>query len=254
MAAKTTKVIFDAIDNDNIDTIKYLINCPEMNSVNDKSYTPLMYAVYYGKLEIFQMLIKSKTVDINMRSKSNETALLLAIKAFNHPFSKGNIYFLIIESLILIGADVNFSNINGETALSIAASYNNYEIACLLINSGKNLILGTRALENACYYGNIRIVELLIKANIIVDQNVNVETSYFVSRATHDELVKLLSVAAFKQNRCAPKKCCVCFTQMQQLYALVPCGHVSLCVACIQALSYCPQCKSPIKDHMRIYH
>lgn len=252
MSNKTAAAIFTAIDNGNLDLIKFLLNSPDINSFNDKFYTPLMYAGYCGKIDIFQELLKSKIINLNLRSKLNESALIIVLNAMNSfsMFDKKR-YFLMIKLLILAGADVNILDTDGNSALSIASIHNNYDIAELLLNRGKNILLDKNAFKNACYYGNIEIVKLLIDAGI--DADVEFKTSYFISTSTHNKIIEMISIAKFKQNRMTENNCCVCFAHIDDAYALVPCGHTTLCKKCIDVLSYCPCCRVQIEKTMRIY-
>lgn len=252
MSNKTAAAIFTAIDNCNLDLIKFLLDSPDINSFNDKFYTPLMYAGYYGKVDMFQELLKSKIINLNSRSKLNESALIIVLNAMNSfsTFDKKK-YFFMIQLLVSAGADVNIVDAEGNSVLSIAAIHNNCDVVELLLNRGKNILLDKNALKNACYYGNIEVVRLLIRAGVDVD--VEFKTSYFISASTHDKIVEMISVAKFKQNKMVGNECCVCFTHIDDMYALVPCGHTTLCKKCIDVLSYCPCCRVRIEKIMKIY-
>ena len=52
--------------------------------------------------------------------------------------------------------------------------------------------------------------------------------------------------------------CIICFKPRNELYALVPCGHTSLCETCcikvkLEPHSKCPSCRKAIKSYMKIF-
>eukprot|EP01139_Manchomonas_bermudensis_P022556 Amastigsp_a693192_6.p2 type:complete len:151 gc:universal Amastigsp_a693192_6:649-197(-) len=46
--------------------------------------------------------------------------------------------------------------------------------------------------------------------------------------------------------------CVICMDARRE-YAIVPCGHMCLCVGCRSGLSACPVCRAPITSLMRIF-
>lgn len=42
-------------------------------------------------------------------------------------------------------------------------------------------------------------------------------------------------------------ECCVCYMEIYQQYALIPCGHNEVCKKCIAQLDKCPICRIPIE-------
>ena len=52
--------------------------------------------------------------------------------------------------------------------------------------------------------------------------------------------------------------CIICMKPRNQLYALMPCGHTSMCETCcikvkIEPYSKCPSCRKPIKSYNKIF-
>lgn len=52
--------------------------------------------------------------------------------------------------------------------------------------------------------------------------------------------------------------CCICLEQrfMNDMRAIVPCGHVCVCVGCthmIRQTKQCPMCRSPTKNMLKLY-
>ena len=51
--------------------------------------------------------------------------------------------------------------------------------------------------------------------------------------------------------------CCACLTVASNI-AIAPCGHISVCLGCIESLvleggSKCPICRGPIESYLRVY-
>ena len=49
------------------------------------------------------------------------------------------------------------------------------------------------------------------------------------------------------------KECCICFENIADKYALVPCGHTSTCGICVQKIEKCPICVTSVTNSIRIY-
>ena len=51
--------------------------------------------------------------------------------------------------------------------------------------------------------------------------------------------------------------CVICFTPREELYALMPCGHASMCKSCCVKVtsekSNCPSCRIPVQNYMKIF-
>jgi len=49
-------------------------------------------------------------------------------------------------------------------------------------------------------------------------------------------------------------ECCVCLRNIHQLYAMIPCGHTSVCGLCIGNIeNVCPICRTSITSNMKIF-
>jgi len=68
------------------------------------------------------------------------------------------------------GANANYANAQGETALHIAAASGNYHLANTVLNAGANVNAltsgGWTALHSAARFGHLDIVDLLLQAGI----------------------------------------------------------------------------------------
>jgi len=48
-------------------------------------------------------------------------------------------------------------------------------------------------------------------------------------------------------------ECVICFEELEQRIALLPCGHATFCKTCAKKLNICPICKSNIVSQSKIY-
>ena len=122
----------DAISKEDIlrskEILLYLISTgADVNTKNNKGYTPLMLAVLYNKPSIVSLLIKTKDINIDLQDMNGNTALMIASE-------DGHID--IVNSLIEATADVNLQDINKETALIKASEYGYIDIVNALIKAG----------------------------------------------------------------------------------------------------------------------
>jgi len=174
----------------------------DINERSAKGNTPLMWAVYYGDIDIVTYLI-SKGADINATDKYRDEPLLMwGVK-------KGRLN--ITKLLISKGANVNLSDKYGETALMDSARYGYYEIAALLIKNSASVTAksenGDTALILAASAGDRKIVELLVSEGADINA-VNFEDGKSslakASEKGYDDIVKFLETKAVKEG--APMK------------------------------------------------
>lgn len=139
-----------AVFNGHIDVVKVLLENRAMsNRKNRNGISPLFVAIYQNKTSIAKLLL-------SMGADPNATFILRPIPEMDNYLSKddikivnsgiveisalmcatqyGNIEF--VKELIGIGADVNFKNSIGASALSYAKKFNNKDILDLLIKAG----------------------------------------------------------------------------------------------------------------------
>lgn len=74
----------------------------------------------------------------------------------------------LVRLLLDRGAEINFANENGATALWIAACNDREEVVSLLLRSGADAsrrfnVDGTTALSTACVYGHVTVVQRLLQ-------------------------------------------------------------------------------------------
>jgi len=124
-----------------------------------RGMTALHFAISNGNSDMADILLKSKSIDLNSKTKDGFTALALAIAAEN---------VNMLSALLKRGTDVNFRMDQGVTALMIAAYKGNAEIVDILLKSGADINAidqqGRTALLLANNGGHKKIAEMLLKA------------------------------------------------------------------------------------------
>lgn len=138
-------LLMDVIDSNSLDLVKKSLeeHPEELNKVNDRGYTSLMYAIYRRKnYSILEYLVK-KGADVNIQDKYGKTALMYALTAHTpYSYSSG--------------------------------------VINLLINNGANIYLkdnnsGMNALD---YCTNIDIFKFLIKRKDVYTYNITLFNNY----------------------------------------------------------------------------
>ena len=109
----------------------------------------------------------------------------------------------------------------------------------------------------------IRVIQQGAQVNI---RNKNNETAFDMAhRYGHFEIAKYILEKKNELELQNPPKnisdkalCIICSTPRNGFYALLPCGHASLCEPCCykfkcEKFSKCPSCRKPIKDYQKIF-
>jgi ankyrin repeat protein len=139
-------VLHLALQNNNIDIIKFLIDKIPLNFLTNNNETILQLALSYGRYDIFTLLIKKK-INLNNQEKEYGLAIIHQSIINNNP----TITKLIIDN----GADINLQDYHGNTALIysindvlieqinilILCSELNYNLTNINGNTGLHIIL-----------------------------------------------------------------------------------------------------------------
>ena len=162
-----------AIDNNDIEYVKHIINNTDVN-IDSGQYTTgntaLNYAAIHNKLDIVKLLIKA---DANIE-KTNDDGQTPLYNAVDH----GNIE--IVKFLIDSGANINTAeSISHHNPLHLALSSYYFNIATLLINSGANL--------NAKTSQHITPLHILINSSIEINVFLNDENA----NELHKDVIKI---------------------------------------------------------------
>lgn len=172
---------------------------------NGVSSSYLSYAIYSNQPEVVKFLLQHG-VDDNLDYSSAlviKTALdgnLEMLKVLWEHISKDmevsksldQIHIMVIEKMLQEGMDVDQINDNGETQLSIAASYGNKEAVEMLLKNGadvnKSIKHGVTPLIIAAQKGNVEVAKLLL------------EFGADVNKAQDDGVIALFAATEHKQN------------------------------------------------------
>jgi ankyrin repeat protein len=129
------------------------------------AYDAIIFASIRNMPEVVKVLIDFG-VDVNLRSKNYDSWI-----ALHWAVEGGNLS--VLQVLIAAGADVNLTDDDGRTALSLAASSEHLPVVQALIAAGANVNLtdddGWSALHWAGAAGYLPVVQALIAAGAVVD-------------------------------------------------------------------------------------
>jgi hypothetical protein len=141
----------------------------DINTKDNKGYTPLFRAIISEKLELMELLI-NHGADINATNNGGKTVL-------HHATMKGKKDLAMF--LIKMGADLNLKYLilGGYTPLHLAIEGHKYEIAIMLIENGCDVNIkndkGNTPLHFAAYSGQRSIAELLLRKGADVNATNN---------------------------------------------------------------------------------
>ncbi|EAY15562.1 hypothetical protein TVAG_495810 [Trichomonas vaginalis G3] len=135
----------------------------EINDQGLDSLTPLQLAICFNSKECIQLLLNTKTINLNTINKKQHTALHVASMT-------GNCFA--IKKMRKKECNPNISDANNWTALHFAISTNNYKcVKALLkfsdIDLSKKTIIGETPMLLAMHYGNKEIIDLFVKLNVL---------------------------------------------------------------------------------------
>ncbi|KAI2494864.1 serine/threonine kinase [Fragilaria crotonensis] len=186
----------------NLDKVRDLLRRgANVNAKTEYGYTALIWASYYGHLEVVCALLNHDGVDVNIQNCIGETALICASY-------RGHLE-VVCPLLMHNGVDVNIQNNNGNTALIYASDKGHSEVVRALlkdddvdVNIKSNRVDvnfknddGKTALIRASKFGHLELVRSLLNHNG-VDVNIkneNGETALDVAREwNRDDVARLL--------------------------------------------------------------
>ena len=116
----------------NLELINSLLNGVDVNSVDGKGRTPLMWASFKGGYNTLIKILLEKGADINIKDKEGRTALILAS---NNGLDEIETVKLLIEA----GADINIKDKEGRTAVILALDNGWVKVAKLLMEAGAQI-------------------------------------------------------------------------------------------------------------------
>ncbi|MFA5306704.1 MAG: ankyrin repeat domain-containing protein [Candidatus Babeliales bacterium] len=156
--------------------------------------TPLLKAARFGNQEYIQTLLEARA-NVNVQGDSNApaftgyTALMLVTDAGNNE---------ICEKLIDNGADLTLRNVDGCTALMLAAQCKNSNILPLFINAHNKLILCREMLYDAWGIAPIEICNMVLAFEGIEDLNILINATNKVGQTA---LIHAINMARFDTSQ-----------------------------------------------------
>jgi ankyrin repeat protein len=153
------------------DTINLLYSIPNsmaaMNEQDNKGNTPLHEAVQRGRMETIQCMIRHGAYfSVNIRNSQMATPIMLELRK---PFVSAQV----VDFLLRNGArsTINTQDINGDTAMHLAAKNGDIQIVHKLLDHGAHTSLnlmeyreGNTPLHVAAVYGHQDVVYALLNA------------------------------------------------------------------------------------------
>lgn len=155
-----------------------------------------MLATGLGHTDCARALLETK-VDVNARTKDEETALMLAVDGGHMDC---------VKALLEAGADVNAKNKNGWTALMAAVAKNNVDCVKVLLKAGADVNTkdkdGTTILMRAVLKGHTDCVKTLLEAGADVNAKIKIGGTALMMAAAfgHADCVKVLLKAGADVN------------------------------------------------------
>ena len=96
-------------------------------------------------------------------------------------------------------------------------------------------ILKIEEVANISTCSNTRIIFDRVQTNLLLIQQIGHYETYLLKDKVPDNA------------------CVVCFEPLVNQYALVPCGHTTVCNGCATGMTSCPVCRERVQSIMRIY-
>lgn len=168
-----------ASEKGNIDIVKELINAgANVNGASSVGWTPLMGACFEGNIEVVKELISAGANVNAFGIKYKNTALMQAIRGENPE---------IVKILVEAGADINMRNANGETAYDKAMEVGLTEVAGLLKSKPNNYNYSTTGFSTITKVV-IMIIIVLIMA-IVATRFLTINNELFIGIWTWAPLI-----------------------------------------------------------------
>ena len=177
----------------------------DIESETGEGATPLIYAVYNDRLKAVNMLLKYNA-DPNKLTTDRQTPLLVALKtlysrinstnAYRSTVSEQDFHYIdIAEALIRAGADIDYQDRTGATALNYASVYGLFYLTDLLLyykaDVDKKANDGTTPLMAAIWAGYADIADMLIQNGANLEARDNAGFTPFLTAAQNGDTLIL---------------------------------------------------------------
>jgi ankyrin repeat protein len=198
-----------AAQNGHVDVVRELIdNGANVNHTGDEGVTALRQAAQGGHVEIVELLL-SHRADPNKMTENSGTALGATVIGTTRPDRNKANMIRIMNALIRAGANIDHTDKDGDTPLSLACMTGGIEAARILLAAGADVNStnhnGHSSLILAAYEANSRLVKLLLENGARVDPRTDNDwtplqlTAQFLKDETL-EVIKLLVEAGADVN------------------------------------------------------
>jgi ankyrin repeat protein len=182
---------------------RLILRGAEIDAESIEGATPLIFAISGIKPKAVEILL-SYNANPNKLTVNKETPLIIALRKLMDVESKGSntltaMYtegcLQIAESLIRYGADIDFQDNRGVTALNYASAYGSMSFVDLLLyyraDINKKDLAGTTPLMSAIWAGNANVADLLIQNGANLEARDNDGFSPFLIAAQNGDTLML---------------------------------------------------------------
>ena len=277
MVASFQTVMLSAAENGHPEVLKNWIKEQINSNTNDKlGRTALFIASLNGHLATVEYLLKIGA-NPNQPNQDGITPLHCVANTEDNDEEKR---VCLAQILLAYGAQINARDNtsttnggNGNTPLHNVAYAGSAKFAQYLIDQGAGIEIkdqdGMTALHIASKIGNLQVVKVLVeKGGAQIDaRNNKGETAFVLANGNNrQEVAKYLlekkREARFQipqENFSNKDACIICLEPRNDLYVLIPCGHMSLCELCSYNLTQqtnpkCPSCRKPVRDYTKVFY
>lgn len=189
LSSKNLRLHDAALQGDFVEVRHLIANGAEIDSI-EEGCTPLMCAAKNGHIDVVRFLLQ-QGAKTGIFDENKDTALLLASATADH----GDI----VQAILLADhdLDINFQNINGETALMRASFCGNAQVVNVLIEYEADMNMqnknGDTCLHRAAFAGHRDIVDKLLQYPELKrkKENNKGETAYTVT--TKSEVLEVFA-------------------------------------------------------------
>lgn len=163
---QTDKTLIDAARSGDLNKLKQTLSDCDINSREPiLGNSALHYAVVGNHIAIVQQLVQSPDIDIDIENRNGSTPLLSAVD-YGHS--------AIVRILVTANADINFSDMQGFTAIHKAVLTGNLEILKFLLNKDSSSLNSTSTeqqltpLHQAAFHGKKSAMKILLSNGAFV--------------------------------------------------------------------------------------
>ncbi|XP_067685768.1 ankyrin-3-like [Haliotis asinina] len=143
----------------NVEMVKYILTKKRLgiNTKGSRGMPPVLQSVYYGKKEVFDVLVK-QGADLSVVDKNGDSILHLACR-------RGNVE-MVNDILTQKFVNINTKGYMGMPPVLLAVCFFNREVFDLLVKKGADLSVvdkhGDNILHLFCRYGNMKMVNYIL--------------------------------------------------------------------------------------------